>query len=101
MLRNSYKSFTEAMRRIAEEVNAIIYGKWGSVTLEVTATETVVSDARVSINTVVTLTPTTANAASELTSTYISEIDVTTGQFTITHQNNALADRTFNYTLEG
>jgi hypothetical protein len=48
---------------------------------------------------VILLSPTTANAAAALATTYVSA--VTQGSFTLTHANNAQTDKTFGYVALG
>lgn len=70
----------------------------GSVTLAAGTTTTTVTDARVSVNSIVMFSPRTANAAAAKSTMLIS---VTDGAFTITHANTATTDRTFDYALLG
>lgn len=70
-----------------------------TVTLAVSAATTVVSDQRVREQSAVFFTPTTSNAAAEIGNgtMYVSSKGSKT--FTITHANNAQADRTFDYVV--
>ena len=91
-------------RDVASAVNLLIDGKnnaKGEVTLTASAATTAVSDFRVGEDSVIHLTPTTANAAAEIGggTMYISSRGANT--FTITHANNAQTDRTFIYTVTG
>lgn len=89
-------------RSIAQWAQWIMQGhlaNTGSVTLRASQTTTTVTDDRVSLNTVPVLTPTTANAAGAVATTYISTI--TTGSFIITHASAVSVDRTFRYALLG
>ncbi len=89
-------------RQIAEVVNRTIDGKLnstGSVTLTASATSTVVAEARSGPDSVVLFMPTTANAAAELATMFVSLRGKQT--FTITHANNAQTDRTFKYVVIG
>lgn len=70
----------------------------GSVTLGTSTTTTQVSDDRITASSKVFLFPTTANAAS-IDSHDVRISAVAAGSFTITHDNNAAADRTFYYAL--
>ena len=63
----------------------------GEVTLDGGESSTTVSNEFITADTVIVLTPRTANAAAE--AAYVS--DVSRGEFTITHANNAQTDRTF------
>jgi hypothetical protein len=71
----------------------------GTVTLTINVTSTTVRAPNCSPSSAVFLSPQTADAAAALTTTYISS--VAKGQFTITHANNAQADRTFYYRTSG
>lgn len=97
--KSSYRSWEEAVRHLSIIVNTFLRGRSGQVTLSTSAVTTNVSDSRVGAESKVFLQAITANAASETTATYISNI--TKEQFTITHANNVIADRVFNYKIEG
>lgn len=93
---------TQHRRNIAQWCQWVNQGhlsNTGTVTLTANAATTTVTDSRVSLNSVPVLQAATANAASAVAATYIST--VTNGSFTITHANNATADRTFKYALLG
>lgn len=90
------------LRRVAESVNAVINGHHkatGEFTLTANQTSTVVDDSRIGTGTVIVFSPTTANAAAALATTYISA--VTANQFTVTHASAVSTDRTFKYTVNG
>lgn len=94
----------EGFRRLAFAINQLINGKSnniGSVTLTASQATTTVSDRRAGVDSVVTFEPTTANAAAEVGAggMYVSAHGG--GSFTITHANNAQADRTFRYVVTG
>jgi hypothetical protein len=74
---------------------------FGTVTLAVSATSTTVTDRNCASGTVPILTPTTANAAAALATTYLPKASIVNGSFVIQHANNAQADRTFVYALHG
>lgn len=73
----------------------------GSVTLQTSTAATVVTDSRAGNFSWIGLMPTTASAASAVAdgSVYISSQGKQT--FTITHTNNAVADRIFRYAILG
>lgn len=71
----------------------------GSVTLAAGTASTILSDARIGINTVPILQPATANALSAYPTVYVSTISA--GGLTITHSSTAAADKTFRYALLG
>lgn len=90
------------LRRLTEGVNALGSGRsnaFGDFTLATSTTTTEVIDRLVGIDSVITLMPTTANAAAALVSTYVSARGI--GKFTLTHANNAQTDRTFAYAIIG
>jgi hypothetical protein len=106
----SMKDPLEWCRRIARVVNSLLQGKTnntGTVTLTANAASTVVSLAqgRLGNDTLILFDPLTSNAAVQLAAgtMYVTTAnrDVMGNQFTITHANNAQADRSFRYTLIG
>lgn len=90
-------------REVAEVVNSILNGKinsYGSVTLTDNAASTTVAAPYCSGESVVSLMPTTANAAAEIGNgtMYVTPDN---GEFVITHANNAQTDRTFGFVVLG
>ena len=73
----------------------------GTVTLATGASTTVVTDSNCAAGTVPLLTPTTANAATEVGNGTMYVSAVANGSFTITHANSATTGRTFLYALQG
>lgn len=71
----------------------------GSCTLTANAASTVVAAINCGAGSMVFLMPKTANAAGALATTYIAT--VAAGSFTITHANDANADKTFGYVCLG
>jgi hypothetical protein len=65
----------------------------GTVTLTANAATTAVTAINCGLGSKVFLFPTTANAAAIVAATYVSSVGQ--GTFTITHTNNANADKTF------
>lgn len=91
----------EDLRQMSQVINEVQKGKTNNVntiTLTVSVTTTTITDSRISIQSVISLMPTTANSAAAVTTTFIVP---TTGSATITHANNAQADRTFFYSVVG
>lgn len=89
-------------RFFAEAINNLLNKRMdavGEVTLAANVTTTVVTDNRVTKNSVICLSPTTANAAGALATSYIADGGYATHEFTITHANNAQTDRTFRYII--
>lgn len=90
--------------RIVQAVNEVVDGRHNAantVTLTPGATTTVVSHPNCSLDCQPMLSARTANAAAAVATTYIKQVDILQGQFTITHANNAQVDRTFGYTVTG
>lgn len=87
---------------LLNKLDELLKGKLNTVE-EITLTEnqatTTITDELVSPNSHVSLSPTTANAATALATTYISTYG--DGSYTITHTNNAQTDRTFRVTVTG
>lgn len=71
----------------------------GSLTLTANAGSTVLTDFRISGGCFIGLMPITANAATALSTTYISSRGKQTA--TITHTNDALTDKSFVYCILG
>lgn len=69
----------------------------GEVTLTANAATTTLTDALITTNSVILLSPQTANASAALASTYFSA--PVQGSVTINHANNAQSDKTFKYTV--
>jgi len=89
-------------RDLAQICNELRDGKinaTGSVTLTPSATATVVTDPRVSIETVILLMPLTADAAAAHATTWVSAQD--SGTFTLTHASAISADQSFRYAALG
>lgn len=96
--------------RISRVLNNVMRGRTnnvGTVTLTANAVSTVVTLAKgvLSNDSAIIFDPLTANAATELygATMYVATAnrDVTNKQFTITHANNANADRSFRYIIVG
>lgn len=71
----------------------------GSVTLAANAGSTVVTAVNCGASSAVFLFPTTANAAAIVAATYVGT--VAAGTFTVTHTNNANADKIFYWIAVG
>ena len=76
---------------------------FGEVTLTANAASTAVTDDRCTTGSVILFDPMTANAATELAAggMYVLEANRRSGTFTITHANDANADKTFRYVVIG
>lgn len=101
-----YSDPIRGLEEIAIAVQRIMRGETnnaGSVTLTANVASTAVTDQRVGVNSVIVFAPRTANAAAEIGAgtMYIDTADIGDGTFTITHANNAQADRTFDYLIGG
>ncbi len=88
----------ELFSHTSNRYDAMLTG--GLVTLAANAASTVVTDPRVTATSIITFSPKTANASAEIGAggMYVSAQVAGTG-FTITHANNAQADRSFSYII--
>jgi hypothetical protein len=94
----------EHRRKIAQAANLALGGKLnctGMATLTPGAGSTTITDARVSANSVILLSPLTAHAAAELSAGTLYMSARAAGSFTIQHANNAQNDRSFGYAIIG
>lgn len=92
----------EHVYRLALAIHGLLDGKHeatGTVTLAAGGTTTTLTDKRIGGSTVLSLSPTTANAAGALATTYVATYSQ--GSCIITHANNAQTDRTFRYSIGG
>ncbi len=94
------------LRRLYEGLQQIRKGKLevvGEFTLTANAASTVLTDSRISKQSVIVWHPRTANAAAELAAgtMYITDANMGTGTATVTHANNAQTDRQFRYAVIG
>lgn len=96
----SEKSIWNIVQTIIQLVNGR-HNATGSVTLAINTTTTVVVHPNCGEGSIPTLTPATAHAAAEIGNGTCYVSAVVQGQFTITHANNAQADRTFYYSVAG
>lgn len=87
--------------RVVKSVFSLIdfHNSVSTFTLTINTTTTTVTNVMCGDGTMVSWTPTTANAATELATMYIST--KANGSFIVTHANNANADRTFDYRILG
>ncbi len=94
----------QTLRALMNVINILSDGKLnctGQVKLTASSASTVVSNPLCTPNSFISLTPLTANAASAIATTHIKEVDMISGQFTITHANNAQTDKDFRYVIIG
>ena len=101
IVQENYDNIPYWLKSITKTINNILNGKINSIsslTLTANTTSTTITDLRCTASSVVTLMPTTSNAASALATTYIT---VTKQSFTITHANTSTTDRTFHYSVIG
>ena len=92
------------MRRLFDTINSLLSGKTnnvGTLTLTASVASTSVSNPLFESSQVPIFVPLTANAAAELGAGTMYVSARTTGQFTVTHANNAQTDRTFGYIFVG
>ena len=102
VLPTKWTDIAEQVRKIVTALNNVLRGKTnntGEVTLTANDTTTTLSDIRIGIQSVISLQPTTSNAAGALASTYLD--DPGDGSVVINHANNAQTDRTFKYIVTG
>lgn len=88
--------------RIVRAVRELFEGRrntTGTVTLTANAGSTTVTNMNFGAASVPLLTPTTANAAAAIATTYVSARAA--GSFVLSHANNAQNDKTFLYTIDG
>jgi hypothetical protein len=76
---------------------------YGQFTLATGATSTTVTAPNCAPESCISLMPMTENASDEYQNgtLYIEAANITAGQFVVTHANNADADRTFRYAIQG
>lgn len=94
----------EFSRLISRRVNGLLDGKLnavGSLTLTASTTVTTVTELRAGINSVIVLTPTSANAAAEVGGGALYVASKGAESFVLSHANNAQTDRTFDYLVLG
>lgn len=87
---------------VTNVLNNVLKGKLNNtstVTLTANAATTTLTDSRIGANSVISLMPTTANAAGALATTYFNTF--LDGSCVINHANNAQADKTFSLTITG
>lgn len=98
-VKTSFVSWIEGLRQLAVAININADGQTGTVTLTANAATTTLTDVRLTASSVITLMPTTANASAEIGAGTIYIGTTAIGSATITHANNAQADRTFRYNI--
>jgi hypothetical protein len=90
--------------RIVRAIRELFEGRrntTGTVTLTANASSTTVTHLNFGADSVPHLTPATANAAAEVGAGTLYVSARANGSFTLTHGNNAQADRTFLYSFDG
>lgn len=102
----SFSTATLVMRRLYDMLQQFRKGKIECVvelTLTASVASTVLSDIRLSPQSVIHFDPKTANAAAEIANgtLYVTTANRTNGVFTITHANNAQADRHYQVSIIG
>ena len=96
----------EWMRRNAETINNLLNGKLNSIgtfTLTIDSLTTTVKDRRCGPNSVIFITPTTANAGGEVGIWFSSRGAESGGvpSFVVNHGSDSRSDRTFSYVILG
>lgn len=100
------KNHEYLLRKVIRVLSGMMQGKTnntGSLTLTANSATTTITfpPNKIGQFTVVTLQPTTSNAAGALSSLYVSSRSVANHTVTFTHANTASTDRVFNYVLTG
>ena len=98
-VKTSFVTWIEGLRQLAVAININADGQTGTLTLTANAASTTLTDDRITASSVISLMPTTANAAAALATSYVGTRAI--GSATITHANNAQADKTFAYIVTG
>ena len=103
---SSFGQVTAYVRRLWDTLHALRLGKMectGEITLTINVATTVLNRQGLSPQSVVHFDPKTASAATELYggTMYVLTANRANDAWTITHANNATADRTFQYTCIG
>lgn len=89
-------------RSIVERINLLLAGKMNAVTtvtLAAGATTTTLLDSRIGGQSIILLSPRTATAAAAMTAVYVSA--KAKGSATLTHNNTADVDRTYDVLIIG
>lgn len=92
------------LTRIVAAIRELIQGRSNAtltVTLGAGAATTVVVARNCGKDSIVVMTPKTANAAAAIATTFVLASNVRNGGFTISHANNAQTDRTFGVECRG
>lgn len=87
----------EALEADLADVKAREVGTTGTVSLSPDSATTVVTNAKAAANSVITLTPLTASAATELATLYVSARAA--GSFTLTHTSSSATGRNYAYKI--
>jgi hypothetical protein len=98
------KSLREGIRRIATTVNQMQDGRsnaTGSFTIPTSTASSTVNDVRVGIDSVLSLMPTTLNAAGEVGGGTVYVKSRGNGLFVLKHASNTQNDRDFEYSITG
>ena len=103
---SSFSDVDKETRRLYDTLFSAMQGKLqcvNEITLTANVATTVLQDLRISIQSCIGFDARTANAAAELGNgtMYILDANRAKGQVTITHANNAQADRTFFISIIG
>jgi hypothetical protein len=99
-------TWREWLTKVSTTLNEVLRGRLnvvGTFTLSASMTSSTLTDDRISLNSIIVLSPTTANAAAELGNgtLFVSESGRNNGSVVITHANNAQTDRTFRFAIIG
>jgi hypothetical protein len=89
----------DAIRQLVEGRHNAFGANNTELTLTPGAASTTVDHPNCGLDSVILLSPMTANAAAAIPTTYVSSVSL--GSFTLAHANNAQIDRTFRFTVTG
>jgi hypothetical protein len=99
---DDWRGLIEWVRDIATILNTVLQGKMNitdTLTLTASAGSTKITDTRIGADTVIILTPTTANAAAAFATTFQTYPNATKNEAVINHASNSETDRTFVTTI--
>lgn len=98
----SWHDDKEHRAKLADAINQVLKGKincTGEVTLTASTALTTLTDARIGANSFIGFMPQTSNAATFLSSLYVSSRGKGTAD--LTHTSTAVSDRTYTYAVLG
>lgn len=103
-VRASLADMESWMRDVTEWSRRVMRGKLNNTalwTMTANAATTTFTDGRLGLETQIAFSPTTANAATALTATYVAEGSRVNGSVVVTHPNNSNTDKIFRVSFHG